>query len=291
MVLHELDIRIKYILNILHQVLVLLLKYIVKNHKHCTNKNDIGKGLVEVLDKNFKDFKETKLFKDQVYKKHFCVVDPITKKLTKKLKTSIDLESLDISVLTLLLTKKFIYLKSNLNQCCANCKHDKCSCGLDFKDCPKKSNCSLGKCCSATCNSTSCNVVNILKFCDIARSMRNCFAHASNNVLYQDLEDGNGQLEEFPQIKTWIKLWRLVNLATCACLKVIQKNDAKLLSMDSYKDFQMELWFALRKQKNCLLMLVESDITHFYQTILGQANSEEQAVKICKEIKQAKKGL
>ena len=51
---------------------------------------------MEVLDKNFKDFKETKLFKDQVYKKHFCVVDPITKKLTKKLKTSIDLESLDI---------------------------------------------------------------------------------------------------------------------------------------------------------------------------------------------------
>ena len=287
MAIHELDIRIKYILYILHQVLILLLKYVIKNHKHCTNKIDIGKGLVEVLDKNFKDFKGTKLFKDQIYKKHFFVVDPNTNKLTNKLKATIKLESLDISVLTLLLTKKFIYSKSNLNKCCGDCNHTHCSCGINPKDCTKKSNCDLSDC--LNCKS-SCNLTKILKFCEIARSLRNCFAHASDNLVYQNLENGNANLEEFPRTKKWIKLWRLVNLSTCACLKVILKNDTKLLPMEIYKDFQMELWIALRIKKQCLSVLVESDFNHL-QTILGHATSEKQIAKIREEIKQLNKGM
>ena len=290
MALHELDIRIKYVLNILHQVLILLLKFMIKNHKHCiNNKVDIGKGLVEVLNKNLREFKGTKLCTDPIYKKHFFAINPNTNKLTKNLKTSIELESLDISVLTLLLKKKFIYKKTILKQCCVNCKHDKCSCGLDPKICDKKSNCGLGGC--LNCNSSSCYLVKILNFCDISRSLRNCFAHVSNNDVYQTLEIGNGDLDEFPKTKKWIKLWHLVNLATCACLKIVLKHDKKLLPMESYKDFQMELWFALRKQKQCLLMLVESDLNNFYQTVLGRATYEEQTAKILNEIKQVKKGL
>ena len=273
--IHDLDIRVKYTLQLLHQVLVLVLKFVIKNHKHCSDKVDLGKGLSEVLQKNFQDFKGTKLYKELNYKQHF--IDS-----TNKLKTTIYIESLDISILTLLITEKFIYEKSHLTKCCSNCKHNKCSCGLNPKDCPNKANCGL----SCSCKAAPCDVVRILKFCSVARSLRNCFAHAADDV-YQKLENKNGGLKEFPQTKTWIELWTLINKETLSCLKIIL-TDPNLLSKETYKDFKMELWFVFRKQINCLLPLV--DAAHYYQTILGEANSQENIDKICKEIQRTKKG-
>ena len=281
--IHHIDIRVKYIIQILHNVLVLVLKFLIKNHQQCNDKVDLEKGLAEVLKKNESEFKKTKLFSDPNYKSHFCLVDLHTNNLTNTLKATIDIESLDIAVLTLLIKKKFIFEKSNLTKCCSNCKHNKCSCGLDPKDCPKKANCGL----NCSCKSGSCGVVTILNFCSVARSLRNCFSHATYDV-YQKLENKNGDLDGFPRTKTWIKLWRLVNLSTCSCLKIISKEDPKSLPMETYKDFQMELWFAFRKQINCLLPLV--DAAHYYQTILGEADSQEQVNKIYKEIQHAKKG-
>ena len=276
--IHDLDIRVKYILQLLHQVLVLVLKFVIKNHNHCSDKNDLGKGLSEVLQKNFKDFKDTKLYKELNYKQHFL-------NSANKLKTTIDIESLDISILTLLITKKFIFEKSNLTKCCPNCKHNKCSCGLDPKDCPNKANCELINC--EACKASLCGVVIILKFCGVARSLRNCFAHAADDV-YQKLENKNGGLKEFPQTKTWTQLWTLINKETLSCLEIILKNDPNLLSKETFKDFDMELWFVFRKQINCLLPLV--DAAHYYHTILGEANSQENIDKICKEIQRTIKG-
>ena len=239
--IHDIDIRVKYIVQLLHQVLVLVLKFLIANHKQNSSyKNELGKGLSEVLQKNFEAFKGTPLFKDQNYKRHFCLVDPHTTTLTNKLKITIDIESLDISILTLLiLTKNFIFEKSNLSKCCSNCKHNKCSCGLIPKDCPMKANCGL----ICSCKDLSCGVVNILNFCSVARSLRNCFAHAADDV-YQKLENKQGDLEGFPGTKTWTELWTLINDKTRSCLEVILKNDPNLLSKETYKDFKMELWFA-----------------------------------------------
>ena len=282
------DIRVKYILQILHQVLVVLLKFLVKKHPHCSDKNDLEKSLSEVLGKNFKDFKGSKLFTDLNYRRHFCFVDlNNTKKLTNQLKATIDIESLDIAVLTLLVTKKFIFEKSNLTKCCSNCKHNKCSCGLDPKDCPNKANCGLINC--PACKKSSCGVVTILKFCNVARSLRNCFAHAADDV-YQKLEKNNGGLEEFPRTKTWRKLWSLVQFSTCCCLKIILKNDPKLLSMEMYEDFNMELRIALKKDIHFLIPSVESNVGHYYEKILAIENSQEQISKLHMDICKLKKG-
>ena len=279
--IHDLDIRVKYTLQLLHQVLVLVLKFVIKNHKQCIDKVDLGKSLAEVLNKNQREFKKTKLFSDPNYKRHFCLVDPHTNNLTSTLKATIDIESLDIAILTLLITKKFIFEKSNLTKCCSNCKHNKCSCGLDPKD-GHKANCGL----SCSCKESLCGVVRVLKFCGVARSLRNCFAHAADDV-YQKLENKNGGLKEFPQTKTWTELWTLINKETLSCLEIL-KNDPSLLSKETFKDFEMELWLVFRKQITCLLPLV--DVAHYYHTILGEANSQEKVDKICKEIQHTKKG-
>ena len=273
--IHDLDIRVKYILQLLHQVLVLVLKFVIKNNKHCSNKNDLGKGLSEVLQK-FQNFQDTKLYEELNYKQHF--IDS-----TNKLKTTIDIKSLDISILTLLITEKFIYEKSNLTKCSTKCcSICKCSCGLNPKYCPNKANCGL----SCSCKAAPCDVVRILKFCSVTRSLRNCFAHATDDV-YQKLENQNGGLKEFPQTKTWTELWTLINKETLSCLKIIL-TDPNLLSKETYKDFEMELWFVFRKQITCLLPLV--DVAHYYHTILGEANSQKYIHKICKEIQLTKKG-
>ena len=112
------------------------MKCVIKNHNGPIDKADLGKGLSEILGED--DFEKLKkyLFKDRIFKEHFFQ-NPQTNKF---LKPSIEIESLDISILTKLLNE--IVSKSNL-KCCVKCSHKKCSCGLDTKDCPNKANCKL----------------------------------------------------------------------------------------------------------------------------------------------------
>ena len=283
--IYDTEIRVKYILRLLHQILVFILKFLIKNHKQCIDKVDLGKSLAEVLKKNEREFKKTKLFSDPNYKRHFCLVDPHTNNLTNALKATVDIESLDIAILTLLITKKFIFEKSHLTKCCSNCKHNKCSCGLDPKDCPNKANCGL----SCSCKVAPCDVVRILKFCSVARSLRNCFAHATD-VVYQTLQSKRGGLEDFPLTKTWTELWTMVNDETLSCLKTFKGKDLDLLSMEDYKDFKMDMRIAFRKHVNFLLPEVESSTKHYYETILGESITRQQISKIDREIFNLRKG-
>ena len=185
--IHEINIRVKYVLTTLHQILVIVLKFAVKNHDHCSDKNDLEKGLAEIVQKNLDKFKKTSLFKEHHYKKYFYDPDPIDVKKSVP-KARINFDTLDVSSLSLLITKEFIYHNSyfKLCKCCDKCKHGECS---NIKDphgkCQKKANCDYdGKC--TRCNSVSCSVVNIKRFCNVVKSFRDCFAH-DQKIVYKDL--------------------------------------------------------------------------------------------------------
>ena len=260
--IHHIDIRVKYLLKILHEILVLLLKCVIKNYNGQIDKADLGKGLSEILgNKNFQKLKNS-LSKDGIFKECFFQINPQTN--ISQLKPSIEIESLDISILTKLLSD--IVSKSNL-KCCVKCSHKKCSCGLDTKDCPNKSNCGLKDCVSCS-KSSPCYLMIILKFCGVVRSLRNCFAHASGDV-YDKLEKRQGGLQDFPLTKTWEELWNLINDEITSCLGVVLKNDPQLIPIDMYEDYMMDIRISFKKEIHFLVPAVNKDLNHYYHNILG----------------------
>ena len=76
--IHHIDIRVKYLLKILHEILVLLLKCVIKNFDGPIDKADLGKGLSEILgDKNFQKLKNS-LSKDKIFRERFFQLNPQT---------------------------------------------------------------------------------------------------------------------------------------------------------------------------------------------------------------------
>ena len=111
--IHHIDIRVKYILKILHEILVLAMKYVIKNYNDQIDQTDLGKGLSEILGNENEKLKKS-LFKDRISKNHFFE----NPQINDLLKPSIEIESLDISILTKLLSD--IVSKSKL-KCCNEC--------------------------------------------------------------------------------------------------------------------------------------------------------------------------
>ena len=262
-VIHHIDIRVKYLFNILHEILVLLLKFVIKNYNGQIDKTDFGKGLSEILgDKQFQKLKNS-LSKDGIFKVHFFQLNPQPNML--QLKPSIEIDSLDISILTNLLNN--IISNSNL-KCCSKCSHKKCSCGLVTTDCPNKANCDLHKCVSCS-KPLPCNLMIILKFCNIIRSLRNCFAHPSKDV-YDNLEKGQGVLQDFPLTKTWEELWNLINNEVIGCLELILKNDPQLIPIELYENFQLDTKIAYIKDVGYILpILAETKNLKDISTLCG----------------------
>ena len=280
--IHDIDIRVKYLLKILHEILVLLLKCVIKNYDGQIDKADLGKGLSEILDdKNFQKLKNS-LSKDGIFRERFFQLNPQTN--ISQLKPSIEIESLDISIMTNLINN--IISKSSL-KCCSKCSHKKCSCGLDTKECPKKSNCGLKDCVSCS-KPFQCYLMIILKFCGVARSLRNCFAHASEDV-YDKLEKGQGDLQDFPLTKTWEELWNLINDEITSCLGVL-KNDPQLISIEMYEDFMMDARISFKKKIHFLIPAVDKDLYHYYCNILGVKERHKEISELSASINKLKKG-
>ena len=149
MALHDIEIRIRYVLQILHDILVLLLKVALTLNDECIDKVDLNIGLAEVISKNQNKFKSKKNIHDnEHYKKHFY------DKRTGLLKTTNKIEELDITVLVILVKTNFISrsktsVKSLLKEfgCCGDCLHEFCMCGFNITNvrnhCPKKANCKM----------------------------------------------------------------------------------------------------------------------------------------------------
>ena len=253
-------------------------KYVIKNYNGQIDKTDLGKGLSEILGNKNKNLKKS-LFKDRIFKDHFFQ----NPQINDLLKPSIEIKSLDISILTKLLSN--IVSKSKL-KCCNECSHEKCSCGLDIKECPNKTNCKLNNC--PFCKSSLCEIMIILQFCGVVRSLRNCFAHASKD-LYDQLEKGQGGLEDFPVTKTWEDLWTLINDETTSCMGVV-KNDNQLLPTDMYEDYKMEIRIPLKKEIPFLIQAVKKDLDHYYNTILGEENAQKKISELRASIIRFDKG-
>ena len=279
--IHDIDIRVKYILKILHEILVLVVKCVIKNYNGTIDKTDLGKGLSEILgNANYNTRKS--ILKDKFCKDHFFQ-NPQTN--ISQLKPSIEIESLDISIMTNLINN--IISKSSL-KCCSKCSHKKCSCGLDTKDCPKKSNCGLKDCVSCS-KPFQCYLMIILKFCGVARSLRNCFAHASEDV-YDKLEKGQGDLQDFPLTKTWEELWNLINDEITSCLGVVLKNDPQLIPIEMYEDFMMDVRISFKKKIHFLIPAVDKDLDHYYDNILGVKERHKEISELSASINKLKKG-
>ena len=284
--IHHIDIRVKYMLKIVHDILVLLVKCVIKNFDGKINKNDLNKGLSEILcDKKLQKFKD-KLLKDPINEEHFFMVSPQTNNL--QLKPSIYFESLDISILIRLLDN--IVSMSNLSKCCVKCSHTKCSCGKELKKdlCAKKSNCDLTNC--PSCKTLPCNLMKILNFCRIVRSLRNCFAHADEDI-YDNLEKGKGGLPDFPLTMTWKELWNLMSDVASDCLDAIIINNPQLIPTELYQDLQMEMRIVFKKEIHFIIPSVEKDLNHYYKNILGKNETQEQISNICAAIDRLNKGL
>ena len=276
-VVHHIDIRVKYLLKILHQVLVLLVECVIKNHNGQINKSDFGIGLSEILGSSkLQKFRE-KISKDPICKDHFFMVNPQTNNL--QLKPSIEIGSLDISILTNLLDK--IISMSNLSKCCINCNHKCRVVPNNCVNCLNRTNCGLSIC--PSCQKPSCNLIKILKFCRVVRSLRNCFAHGSEDI-YDKLENGQGGLQDFPSTNTWKELWTLIKTETLSCLDVIKINDQSLISNELYEDYQMDLRIAFKKEIHFIAPTVEKDLSHYYKTILGKRETQEQISSIYEAI-------
>ena len=130
----------------------------------------------------------------------------------------------------------------------------------------------------------------ILKFCGVVRSLRNCFAHASKDVCDQ-LEKGNGGLEDFPLTMTWEALWKLIYNETKFGLGDILKNDPQLLPNEKYGDYKLELKIAYIKDIGYLLPIVARDLPNFYRNILGETENQKQISKLCADIHKLDRGL
>ena len=152
---HEIKIRSNQLLLTLHEILILVLKYSISLHDACKNKKDLNVGLAEVIAANTKKFDKNKsIQKNAHYKKYFYDVNG-------KLKNSIEIKKLDISVLVILIKIKFISSSSTSanslflqSRCCVDCIHDKCFCGVKVDpdiSCKKKANCGYIACASGLC--------------------------------------------------------------------------------------------------------------------------------------------
>ena len=289
--LSELNIRVKYTMLILHDILLVVLKFVVKNHQQCSTKTDLEIGLSEIVSGMFVKFKGTKLFKEKHYKLYFCDLDKATGEDVPKPK--IDFKSMDISSLVMLILSPFIRKDSyeNFKCCINNCKHDKCSCTEESRH----ETCGYGK--DETKHKKSmknnvleenCIIFSIKQFCLVVRNFRNSFSH-DNEELYKLLETGKkGELAEFPS-KNWEEVWTYVNKITCQCMKVIMDKGIKdkdiLLSEDVFKDFEMNLRCANRMEVICMLPVIESRLEDYERIVHQKKEIGEEMKGLTKEMK------
>lgn len=255
---HELYFRTKYILYLLHQILVFLLKFILKNH-YASNK-DLENVLSDIIKNNLGKFKATDLYKRDHYKKFFGHSDPNNIGIFL-VKAKIPIDKLDVSSLCLLIQKDFIFTKTqNACRCCQNCKHNEIG------------SCEYEKC--KGCNK-ECKVVHIKKFRKMVKCFRDCFSHDTQTV-YESLASGKGDLEEFPH-KNWTDLWEFIWEATSNCMNVIKDEDPeadenmKLISKDTFKNFEMEIRLGKETEIHYLLPKLANQINPYYKVILDAA--------------------
>ena len=152
--LDEISIRSNHLLITLRKILILVLEYSISLHDACKNKSDLNIGLAEVIAANNQNFgKKKSIQNNDHYRKHFYDGNG-------KLKKSIDIKKLDISVLVILIKTRFISSpppsKSTnslfvQSRCCIDCNHDKCFCGVKIDSgtcCKNKANCGYEACAS-----------------------------------------------------------------------------------------------------------------------------------------------
>ena len=262
----ELRIQTRHTLCTLHKILVVLLKFVVKNHKIAiaNGDKDLEEILSNIVKKHFDEFKKTPLYKQENYKKYFGDLDPYTKAFT--VKANIHINKLDVSSLCLLIPKDFIFKDTqNISRCCQNCKHEELE-SFNFTECKG-------------CNK-KCKMMHIKIFCKLVKCFRDCFAH-DNDAVYESLVAGKGGLNEFCQ-KNWEELWRFAWNKTSDCMNSIRyvednhkvAEEKKLISEETFKDFEMKI--RLAKHSKDIHSLLPKDkevfIEHFNQIILGEAD-------------------
>lgn len=269
---HGIDVRFRYLLIHLHQLLTIVLEFAIDNHiDDCKKTTDFNKRLAKIIFKssNKTKFEKKKVLTSEPYRRHFYDVGNIEK-------TEILIKDLDVTVLVTLITtpfmKKSLYTKC---QCCGNCKHEKCMCGneyLDTKICPDKSNCKYQlcpDCVKVNPSMKSCDYLILLKFAKICKSFRGSISHLPNE-FFPTFEIGTTVLNDFPNSKKMEGIWEVINTASKDCLRVLWENS--FIDDEKVDDFKMYFRSALKMEVISLVTVVERSVDHYYKVILGEAD-------------------
>lgn len=282
--IHELSIQSKHTLCILHKILVILVKFVLKNHD--AGDKDLEKVLSDIIKQNLVEFQNTGLYRQENYRKYFADPDPCNPDAFV-IKDKIPIDTLDVSSLCLLLitvktetkTRAFIFKRTqDVSRCCKHCKHkETASCEYEqCKSCKKE-----------------CKMIHIKKFCKMVKCFRDCFAHDSTTV-YESLASGKGGLKEFP-LNNWEELWEFIWNTTNDCMNAIKGVEEdqgvdevkKLISEETFKDFEMEMRLGKNSENvHLLLPKVVNQIDHYYKVILDAAELQD----LDKDLKSIKKG-
>ena len=255
--IHELDIRMKCILQVVHHILVLLLRLSTTNHRDCLTKNNPDIGLAEIIRKKESKFKSKKSLNKDHHKNFFY--DPST----NKLRNAITIQRLDYQVICLLLRTPFLTSFKDLF-CCGSCDHGCTTCHP--RPCEGNLDCVINVC------SCGCRFEYILNFIIVARLLRNTNAHTSYEQYVEFVSNSSFVFDDFPKSNNWVDIWKIVNKACMDCLDVLLHHG--LVDKDEVKDQEMDLWIGLRKEQNFLLPIVGTFMKQYRELISSEKNIE-----------------
>jgi len=266
-VLHEIDLRMRCVVQVVHHILILLLQYSTKNHKDGFNKlPNYDDALAEIVKKNYdKKFERKKILHQEHNRKYFY--NDFSKK-KGGLHTSIKIDSLDLIVICVILKTKYLSTIKDKGRCCANCEHVCNRCGVVNCEDNETGNCDFASC---KCGNT-CDYIVYKLFIIVARAIRNSNAHI-NEALCAGFSAGTIQFEDFPDCKTWRDIWDVVNTASLNCLKRLENEGH--ITLDEYKDEEMNLRITLRKEPAFLLPIAGGYSKQYRDLIIGEAEKVE----------------
>jgi len=273
--LHHLDLRMRCTLQTLHQILVLILQYSSTNHNDAVTKNDPDVALAEIIKSKYNKFGNKKsLHKDP--NKDYFYDDP--RKGKDGLRKSIKIESLDCSVICMILRTAYLTsIADDANKCCVDCHHECTRCNvqhLTFCD-TETGDCKFGPC--ANCNAKDCDYIKFILLAITCRAFRNTNAHITTE-LCNKFQAKTEKFKDFPDSDEWPKIWNVVNKAALDCLKFWQIKG--YMKEDDYKDNEVNLRIAYNKDANFLISIAGSYIDGFRKLIIGEAEMTEHLKKV-----------
>ena len=172
-------------------------------------------------------------------------------------------------ICVILRTKFLSTIENTDRKCCPNCEHVCKRCGIVDCGNDETGNCEFDAC--SNCGN-SCDFVVYKLFIIVAKAFRNSNAHITPQ-LCADFSAGITQFEDFPDCKTWKDIWDVVNTASLNCLEILQRESH--ITLDEFKDEEMNLRIALRKEPAFLLPIAGGYSKQYRDLIIGEAEKVE----------------